>query len=487
MCGLPKVVRLELKLYTIFKFCQYSLRKNPLHANVNTSMALRHTARRIAFWFFTALFLVIGAYLTIKMLGYVIDTKHFRLTKAAGIYVKFTPRDAALFLDGEKYPGTSGFLSNDIYVPGLAPGNHTVTLSKDGYYEWKKEFTLESGKVASSKDIILWPKKLIPETSTTNVAAFWITKDGPLIKSVNGGLFFAGMNIKGRDVVISNSDSQFVVTRDANTYYFIDLDNASTFVNVVATFNELRHTQLNLSGTTRIREIISHPFIRTTLIVTTNSAIYLLDIKKMEIEKIFATDKLVAYAVSDDSLFAVDAKGVLTATNLILRSKSEYPLHLEFTTRIIAAPDGTNLLITDTEKRAFLYTVNSETLKKVETDVAFLSFSPDSKRAILISGGGEARILYLKDFEENVIRKVGDTSIFTFWQFENSQSFEWMPFAQNYFLIGSGNSVMAEEFDTRGARNIVPLANNIIQSTMRHKTLYLLNSYGVLTSQKLGG
>lgn len=450
-------------------------------------MAPRHTARRIAFWFFTALFLVIGAYLVIKMLGYVIDTKHFRLTKAAGIYVKFAPRDAALFLDGEKYPGTSGFLSNDIYVPGLAPGNHTVALSKDGYYEWKKEFALESGKVASSKDILLWPKKLTPETSTTDVAAFWLTKDGPLVKSVNGGLFFNGERIKGNGVVVSNSDSQFVVTRDADTYYFIDLENASTSVNVATAFNKLRRTQLNLSGTMKIREIISHPFIRTTLIVTTNSSAYLLDMKKMELEKVFAADKLVAYATSADSLFAVDAKGVLTAINLILHSASEYPLHLEFTARIIAAPDGANLLITDTEKRAFLYAMGSETLKKVGTDAAFLSFSPDSKRAILIAGNGEARIIYLKDYEENVVRKTGDVSVFTFWQFENPQSFEWMPFTQNYFLIESGNSAMAEEFDVRGARNVIPLANNITQSALRGKTLFLLDSYGVLTSQKLGG
>lgn len=450
-------------------------------------MTLQHTTRRITFFALTILFLIVGSYLTIKMLGYVIDTKHFRLIKASGIYVKFTPRDAMLYLDGAKYPGTSGFLSNDIYVPGLTPGTHKVSLSKNGYYSWEKEFALESGKVISSKDIILWPKKLTPEASATDVAMFWLTKDGPLVKNVNGGLIFEGTEIRGKDVVISNSDSQFVVTRNADTYYFIDLNNASTSANVITTFNKLRQTQLHLSGTIKIREIISHPFIRTTLLITTNSSAYALDMKKMEVEKLFTANTLVAYAVSDNSLFTVDEKGVLTATNLILHTQSAYPLHLAFTESIVSAPDGANLLITDTEKRAFLYTADSETLKRVGTDTAFLSFSPDSKRAILISKNGEARVIYLKDYEENVIRKAGDVSTFTFWQFENPESFEWMPFTQNYFLIKSGDSVMIEEFDTRGARNIIPLANTITRSAVHNKTLFLLNKYGVLTSQKLGG
>ncbi|MEK7089272.1 MAG: hypothetical protein AAB920_00450 [Patescibacteria group bacterium] len=449
-------------------------------------MIIRRALRRIVFWFFIALFVIVGAYLTIKMLGYVIDTKHFRLTKAAGIYVKFTPRDATIYLDGLKYPGTSGYLSKDIYIPGLTPDTHTISLYKDGYYEWKKELTLEPGMVASAKDIILWQKQLTPETSSTNVSAFWLTKGGPLVKNGSGQLSINDTKIKGGSVVLSNSDSQYVVTRDGDVYYFIDLENASTPQNIVTTFNTLKRDQLNLPGAIKIREIISHPFSRTTLIVTTNTSVYLMDMKKIELEKLFTADKILAYATSNNSLFVVDYKGILTAINLILRLTNEYPLRLSFTTRIIADPEGSNLLITDAEKNAYLYEVDAETLKKMGTDVSFLSFAPDSKRAIVVSGVSDARILYLKDYGENVIRKKGDTSTFTFLQFEDPASFEWIPFTQNYFLVKSGNSTMIEEFDARSTRNTYPIANNATQFAVHDKTLYLLNNKGLLTSQKIG-
>lgn len=430
--------------------------------------------------------MIIGSYLTIKMLGYVIDTKHFRLTKAAGIYVKFTPRDAAIYLDGAKYPGTSGYLSKDIYIPGLTPGTHTISLYKEGYYEWKKEFALEEGVVASSKDIILWQKELSPETSSTNVSAFWLTKDGPLVKTAAGQLFVNSTKIRGTSVVISNSDSQYVVTRDHDSYYFTDLESASTTQNVVTTFNALKRDQLHLPGAIKIREIISHPFSRTTLIVTTNTSVYLMDMKKMELEKLFTADRILAYATSNNSLFIIDAKGTLTSINLILHSTSEYPLHLSFAARIIADPEGSNLLVADAEQNVYLYEVGAETLKKVGTNVSFFSFAPDSKRAIVISGISDARILYLKDYEENVIRKKGDTSTFTLLQFEDPTSFEWVPFTQSYFLIKTGNATMIEEFDARSTRNAYPIASNNAQFAIHDKTLYLLNNGGLLTSETIG-
>lgn len=420
------------------------------------------------------------------MLGYVIDTKHFRLIRAAGIYVRYTPRDAQLYLDGAKYPGTSGYLSKDIYVPGLTPGTHTVSLYKDGYYEWKKEFALESGIVASSKDIILWKKELSPDTSSTNVAKFWLTKDGPLVETEVGQLRINDVKIKGNNVVLSNSDSQYVVTRDGDSYYFIDLENASTTQNVGNTFNALKRTQLSLPGITKIREIISHPFSRTRLIITTNSSIYSLDMKKMELERLFIANQILAYATSNNSLFVIDAKGVLTSINLVLHSTSEYPLHLSFATRVIADPEGSNLLVSDAENNVYLYEVGAETLKKVGTNVSFFSFAPDSKRAIVISGISDARILYLKDYEENVIRKKGDSSIFTFLQFEDPTSFEWMPFTQNYFLVETGGATLIEEFDARSARNTYLIAGNNMQFAIHDKTLYLLNNKGLLISQQIG-
>ncbi|MCX6788262.1 MAG: PEGA domain-containing protein [Candidatus Jorgensenbacteria bacterium] len=448
-------------------------------------MVIRNTLRRIVFLAFITLFLVVGTYLTIKMLGFVIDTKHMQLTKASGIFVSFTPSDSILYLDGDEYPGKVGFMGKDIYVPGLMPGTHTVSLKKDGYYDWNKELTLESGRVASAKDVTLWPKTLTPLASSTDVSSFWLTKNGPLTKNSKGQLAINKTKIKGKNVILSNSDSKFVVTSDAGAYYFMDLDNTSTTINVATVFNKLKSEQLKINGVTAIHEVISHPFTRTTLVITTNSSIYLLDMKKMSLEKLFSAEKLVTYATSNNSIFAVDSRGTLTVMNLLMHTKSEYPIHLEFASRIIADPEGSNLIIIDSENKAFLYEVGAEILKKIGTDISFFSFSPDSKRAIIISRRGEAQIIYLKDYEDNVVRKNGDVSSLILNEQEDALTFAWMPLEQNYFLIKADGTMMIEEFDMRGKRNIYKIAKDAKQFAIHDNTLYLLNNSGLLTYQKL--
>ena len=448
-------------------------------------MALGHSTRRKLVWLFFAIFLIFGSYLTIKMLGFVIDTKNFRLVKAGGIYVKFTPRTATLYLDGKKYPETAGFLSNDIYISGLTPTTHSVSLSLLGYYDWNKEFSLSSGIVASSKDIILWPKTLTVDTSSTDVTAFWLTKDGPITKTTKGALEFENEKIVGKEVVLSNLDSPYVVTKDASNYYFVDLDDTSSTLNISAAFSSLRQKQLGLTNIAKIREIISHPFTRTKLIITTNASAYILDTKKPELEQLLTANKLIAYATSNNDFFAIDSKGVLTISDLLLHTQSEYPLHLEFATGLKASPDGEDLLITDAEQHLFHYEVGTQALKKIGTQISFYSFAPDSKRAILIGTNGDAEILYLKDYEENVIRKQGDVTQFTLTEGEDARSFKWIPFTQNYFLIQAGNELKAEEFDVRSARNIYSLANNAIQFALSDRTLFLLSGDNLLTSQRL--
>ncbi len=449
------------------------------------TMALGHSARRKLVWLFFAIFLIFGSYLTIKMLGFVIDTKNFRLVKAGGIYVKFTPRNATLYLDGKKYPGTAGFLSNDIYVSGLTPVTHSVSLSLPGYYDWNKEFSLSSGIVASSKDIILWPKTLTPDTSSTDIAAFWLSKNGPILKTKDGTLEFNNEKIAGKVVILSNLDSQYAVTKDGSTYYFVDLGNTSSTFNINAEIATLRQRQLGVSTPIKIKEIISHPFTRTKIIITTNTSVYILDTKKMELEQLLTANKLIAYATSNNDFFTIDSKGVLTISDLLLHTQSEYPVHLSFATGLKDSPDGSNLLITDEEQHLFYYNVDTQALKKMGTQITFYSFSPDSKRALFIGDNGEVDILYLKDYEENVIRKQGDITQFTLTEGENAQSFKWIPFTQNYFLIQAGNELKVEEFDVRSARNIYTLATDTTQFALSDKTLFLLSNDGLLTSQQL--
>ena len=60
-----------------------------------------------------------------------------------------------------------------------------------------------------------------------------------------------------------------------------------------------------------------------------------------------------------------------------------------------------------------------------------------------------------------------------------------MPLEQNYFLIKADGTMMIEEFDMRGKRNIYKIAKDAKQFAIHDNTLYLLNNSGLLTYQKL--
>lgn len=442
-------------------------------------MILQKRTKLFVQLFFIALFFVAAPYAIIKMLGLVIDLKHMRLAKAGSIYVRFLPRTATLAIDGEPDAATASYLNHDIYVPGLAPDTYDVSLSLKDYSPWQKQLQVESGKVTFANDIILWPDSLPAEGSSTAITTYVPVKNGLVTNSTSSALSFKGTALKGNKIVISSVDSPYVVTQAAGKYYFTDLDAASVSVNITDLFASLQRSQLHITPQP-LRTVIAHPFTKTKLIIGSDTAYFTLDMKKNEIEQIFKTNGVRTYATNDSELLVVDKKGVLTVANLVVHSINTYPAHLGFAVKMVSDAGGNRLLLEDENRELYIFDRNAQILKKLTSNIAYYTFSPDGKRAVYISTDGTMRVLYLVEYEGNTLHKMNDVDIIYLSAHEDPRSFAWIPFAPNYFLMQSGDRLLAEEFDARPPHNVAVLAKNITSFTLTDY-LYLLHTNKTLT------
>ncbi len=428
---------------------------------------------------FVALFLVIAPYVVIKMLGLVIDLKHMRLAKAGSVYVRFLPRAATLAIDGEPYPASAGYLNHDIYVPGLAPDTYDVSLSLKDYSPWHKELDVASGKVSFAYDVILWPDHLPVSASSTGISMFVPVKNGLVTNGTSSALSFQGTALKGNKVIISDAKSSYIVTQAQGKYYFIDLDNPEISVSITELFASLQRSVLHMAPQP-LRTVLAHPFTKTKLIIGSDTAFYALDMKRNEIELLAKVSGVRASATNNSELLVVDNKGVLTAANLVVHSINTYAAHLGFASKMTSDASGNRLLIEDDAHELYLFDRAAQTLKKLTSDIAYYAFSPDGARAIYISANGTMRVLYLTEYEGNTLHRANDIDVLYLSAHEDPKTFTWIPFAPNYFLMQSGDRLLAEEFDARTPRNVALLARGVTTFSLTDY-LYLLHADKTLT------
>ncbi len=444
-------------------------------------MALKPHTRSFVKVAFAALFLVLAPYLIVKMLGFVIDLKHWRLAKAGSLYVKFLPREATLAINDEPYPASAGYLSHDIYIPGLAPDTYDVSLTLNNYSPWRKKLVVEPGKVAFGSDIVLWPERISTEGSSTNISFFRLTSGGVVTNGTSSALSFQSVALRGSTVFASMPDSNTIVTKSADRYYAIDLATPGTAIPISERFAALQRLLLRTTSVQPMRDIRIHPFSPAKLLIMSNTSVYQYDMKKDELEILIKADKLTAFTADDDEVLTIDGKGALIAENLLVHTITKYPAHLGFARHIVSDAGGKRLLIEDEAHDLYLFDRSLQTLKKVGTNVVFSSFSPDDTRAIFIDANNTMSVLYLVDNEENVVRHAGDIDTFILENGEEAATFAWVPFAPNYFFIRADSKLLVEEFDVRPPRNIAVLARNARDFALAGDHLYLLRTNGTLS------
>jgi len=106
-----------------------------------------------------ACFFVVAPVLVFYSMGYRFDFHKMKVAATGGIYVRTFPTAEQITIDS-KILEKPGMFSNSIFVQSLSPANHTVSIKKDGYYDYFKTLSVQENQVTKLENVLLIKKNI---------------------------------------------------------------------------------------------------------------------------------------------------------------------------------------------------------------------------------------------------------------------------------------------------------------------------------------
>ncbi len=110
------------------------------------------TLRKIFFYIFAAIYLVVCPFLILRLLGFIYNPKESKFIKTGIIYVSTNPPGASVFINELKAPEATPTMIRD-----LVPNNYKVTIKMDGYHDWVNTIPVQARKASVLENILLTP------------------------------------------------------------------------------------------------------------------------------------------------------------------------------------------------------------------------------------------------------------------------------------------------------------------------------------------
>jgi hypothetical protein len=445
---------------------------------------MKRHIRNTLFAIFVLLFITLGGYLILHAQGFVVDFKELKIEKTGAIFLKFTPRDATLFIDGEETEyAQSGFLeSSGVIIKNLAPGSYHLKLAKSEYHDWGKNLEVQSGIITSAGQIRLWPKKLPGETlKSEGVKNFWLTGGGIVYENNDAEITFDDFIIRGNQVFLSETRSKLLITKEEKDYFLIDLENPFSAVNLTHFFNSLKQRQLNLPGIIPVKDVFFHPFSPNKLIITSGTSLYTIDAKKVQIEKLVTLEKIKSAEISANDAFIIDENDNLVIINLLLKTSLGGTTELGPVKDFRVDSDGTNVFILTPEDELKVHNRSSGKTGIFTTDVGEFAVSPEEKRVAIVTTDDKIEVIYVEEFKGDLKHEAGTiTEIPASFQ-GNVKKLEWLVAFPNYVMFLEDNNLIVQEIDSRIPANSHLFLNKVIDYRIDDEKLYILKENGELT------
>lgn len=410
--------------------------------------------RKVVYYAFAVVFLVWGAYLITSAQGIVFDWDAMRIVKTGGIYLKFSPADATIFINGEPTDKTAGILNRGVVLDKLLPRTYHVSVRREGYGSWEKDLRVEEGLFSAASFIRLWPeipRREFVATSTADTVV--LIKSGFIERTEKDGLRFLGGEIRGTDVFASREGSDWIITEGENgVLFFLNAKDPRTSINVGEIFDSLRSRQLGSPEKTPLQHAVIHPFSEEKVVIASGESIYALDFKKIELEKITdATSSISMLAENGNEVFGIDQTGKITGANLLLKKSISFDLGpVDRIKRFEAA--GSNFFFTDGNDHLFVFEREFGPAKKIAENVQSFAPSPDGKKIAWVDSEKKVFIYYAeKDdgdlkFEKGTISSLGIKPI----EINKKTNLFWLPSFPSFIFLESSGKITVSEIDPRG-------------------------------------
>lgn len=435
---------------------------------------MKRRIRNILFATFALFFVLAGGYLTLSAQGFVIDFQKLKIEKTGAIFLKSTPRDANLFINDQATEYSQ-------VIKNLAPGEYRLKLVKDGYHDWEKNLRVQSGLITAESQIKLWPKEPASETLIEgNVKNFWLTERGVAYEKSNGQIVFNDFMIRGSGVVLADPGSKFLITKEETDYFFIDLENPRSAVNLTHLFNSLKQRQLALPGIVPIRKVFFHPFSPNKLVVTSETSLYTIDVNKIQIEKIVTLGEIKLVALGTNDAFLVNEEDNLIVVNLLLKTSLGGAVKLGPIEDFKIKSDGMNVFILTPEKELKIYRRSSGQTELLEKNVREFEISPEEKRIAILTSDGKLKISYPEEFRGDVKYEAGTTVEIPVNFGPETEKPNWFDLFPNYLALLENKRLIAQETDERVPANSHTFADGVLNYKIKDKKIYTLQESGEL-------
>ncbi|MFH1694737.1 MAG: hypothetical protein ABH880_03215 [Patescibacteria group bacterium] len=249
------------------------------------------------------------------------DFENFDLVRTGGIYLSSNPSQASISLNGEFQNNKSGILQKGTLITNLVPGEYRVELREEGRFGWIKNLDVVSGEVSVFDTIVLLKNpdpQILKEGLFTNFDA----KGPHLALEVNGSVQLDGTQVLGHRI-ISLTESGTIITKSDQTsnYYLASVFNPEEGLNLSLIFNNLKESRLGLPGVLQLKRVLPIPNKDKLFVVSTDKAIYLLDIDRPNIELL--TSSYDYFDLQDNGTLVWVDGSTLHSFNFLLRNDSE--------------------------------------------------------------------------------------------------------------------------------------------------------------------
>ena len=130
------------------------------------------TINRLTYSFFFLLFIVLTPIFLLYAGGYRYNFDTAQVEKNGAFYIKSYPRDADIYIDGEKNKNRT-----PNQITNIKPGRHLIEIKKEKYGSWQKELEVSSGETTFAEDIVLFYQDTDKKTLSSGSTNFLLNKN----------------------------------------------------------------------------------------------------------------------------------------------------------------------------------------------------------------------------------------------------------------------------------------------------------------------
>lgn len=436
-------------------------------------MTLR--TRRIIFYTFTLLFIIVGLGVVFYSQGWRINIQNCKIKslprsedlfllrglkgcrvvfqKTGAIFIETQPKGVVIKIDEKTFKDKSGLIQSGTLISDLLPKTYRLKVEKSGYLPWVKNALVKSSLVTEFPKIVLIPekteKKLVILPKTIN--NFWLNSQQKIVFKNKENLYFYPSlaeteekiliqpnKLKGDEFISWSGDNNKIIVRDSKnqTYYLYEINNLSKTFNINATFNNFKKASID--------EVAFYPLESNRLIIRDkNNFLYILDTNRFQLENI-TKEPVLSWTIKSPNLYYIkktrNTRGsdqrvirgsfadqresvyILVSFNLITKTNNfniELPSQLinqEILEILEINASGNKIALLTKNGSLYLFNQITQNFNQIAHSAEKFIFSPDNKKIAFLDKDGKLNIYFLEDYQRGIQKKAGEVISFDFYK-----------------------------------------------------------------------